>query len=160
MKTKKLLPTLVCLALCLLMALSLSACKKNAYETPKTPDRSTEDQAKVTDPLWETATYLQDVTLGEGATTIDVEVEAGEQSITVTINTDATTLEDALKSVDLIDGEESEFGLYIKVVNGIVADYDIDGYYWAMFKDGEYLMEGANKTAITTGDNYELVRMK
>ena len=160
MKTKNLLKVLLCLALCLVMALSISACDKKGYETPEKPDRSTADQAKVTDPLWDTATHLEDVTLGEGDKTIYVKVEAGTQSITVTINTDAENLEDALTSVDLVDGEESEFGLYIKVVNGIVADYDIDQTYWGMFKDGEYLMEGANLTQITDGDRYELVRTK
>ena len=160
MKTKRILRAFVGLILCLVVALSISACDKKGYETPEKPDRSTADQAKVADPLWETATYLEDVTLGEGDKTIYVKVEAGKQSITVTLNTDAQNLEDALKSVNLVDGEESEFGLYIKVVNGIVADYDVDKAYWGMFKDGEYLLEGANKTEISSGEHYELVRTK
>ena len=159
MKTKRLLSTLMCLALCLVMALTITACNKD-NDNKNHVNRSTADQAKVADPLWNTATYLEDVTLGQGDKTIYVKVEAGTQSITVTINTDAENLEDALTSVDLVDGEESEFGLYIKEVNGIVADYDIDQTYWGMFRDGEYLMEGANLTQITDGDRYELVRTK
>ena len=63
-----------------------------------------------TDP-WEHATYKADTTLGEGATTILVEVKVDTHLITFTVNTDKTNLADALLDVDLIAGEEGQYGL-------------------------------------------------
>ena len=75
---------------------------------------------------WETATYDRDTELGEGAKTVTVKVIADEQELTFTIHTDKETLGDALLEHKLIDGEQGPFGLYIKAVNGIIADYDVD----------------------------------
>ena len=150
------------LALALLMCLSLATtlCGCNSDEAKEATATQVETKAETSDPLWDSATYTEDVTLGEGATTIDVEVKAGEKAITVTINTDAENLEDVLLGAGLVEGEEGAYGLYIKKVNGILADYDEDQSYWAIYKDGEYLTTGANETAITSGEHYELVRTK
>ncbi len=157
---------MMCLMLVVMMCLSmLSLCACDSQK-PEASANQVETQAEpkeekpAVDPLWENATYLEDVTLGEGKTKIYVAVRAGEKAIVVTINTDAKTLQDALTSVDLVQGEESEYGLYIKTVNGILADYDVDQSYWAINKDGEYMMEGANTAKIVTGDSFELVYTK
>ena len=73
------------------------------------------------------------------------------------ITTDADNLEDAFLDAGFISGDMSEYGLYIKTVNGITADYNTDGAYWAMYKDGEYLMTGAKDTKIADGEQYGLV---
>lgn len=153
MKTR-ILSGVVALLLCLTLTFSLCACTDTATTDPT--ETATQVATEDIDPLWSYATYLEDVTLGEGETAIDVVVTAGEKSITVTINTDAKNLEDALTSVDLVQGEDSEYGLYIKTVNGIVADYDVDASYWGMYKDSEYLMTGAKDTKIADGESYEL----
>lgn len=157
MKTR-ILSVMLALLMCVMLTCSLCACGNAENTEPTTAATVAETEA--VDPLWESATYLEDTVLGEGATTIDVKVEAGEKAITVTINTDAENLEDALLGVDLVQGEEGAYGLYIKTVNGILADYDVDQSYWAMYKDGEYLTTGANETVITSGDHYELVYTK
>ncbi|MBQ8539563.1 MAG: DUF4430 domain-containing protein [Ruminococcus sp.] len=157
MKTK-ILSLVIALMMCLSMTTALCGC--NSDEAKEATATQVETKAETTDPLWEGAIYNEDVTLDKGATTIDVKVKAGEKAITVTINTDATNLEDALLGAGLVEGEEGAYGLFIKKVNGIVADYDEDQSYWAIYKDGEYLTTGANETAITSGDNYELVRTK
>ena len=46
------------------------------------------------------------------------------------IHTEKETVGEALVELGLIAGEESEYGLYVKTVNGITADYDKDGVYW------------------------------
>ena len=157
MKTK-ILSLVIALMMCLSMTTALCGC--NSDEAKEATATQVETKTETTDPLWEGAIYNEDVTLDKGATTIDVKVKAGEKAITVTINTDATNLEDALLGAGLVEGEEGAYGLFIKKVNGIVADYDEDQSYWAIYKDGEYLTTGANETAITSGDNYELVRTK
>ena len=157
MKTK-ILSLVLIVVMCLSLTALLCGCEK---EQPETATQSqAETVASTEDPLWDNAMYKEDVTLDKGATSIDVEVKAGEKAITVTINTDATNLEDALLGAGLVEGEDGAYGLFIKKVNGIVADYDVDGAYWAMYKDGEYLTKGANETAITSGDHFELVRTK
>lgn len=110
--------------------------------------------------LWENATYLKDKEFGKGEITVQVEVKVEEQSVTFTINTDKATLGDALLEHGLIAGEESQYGLYVKVVNGITADYDVDQSYWAFYKNGEYMMTGVDSTTIANGEHYELVYTK
>ena len=110
--------------------------------------------------LWENATYRRDMEFGSGALTVYVEVKAGEESVTFTVNTDETILGDALLEHGLIDGEESQYGLYVKKVNGIVADYDVDQSYWGFYKDGEYMLTGVDVTEIENGAHYELVYVK
>lgn len=107
--------------------------------------------------LWQDATYTEDKTFGDGATTVQVEIVAGEKSIVFTVKTDKTILGDALLEHSLIEGEEGAYGLYIKKVNGIRADYDLDGAYWGFTKGGEYMMTGVDGTNISDGEKYELV---
>ncbi len=109
---------------------------------------------------WKDAIYTEDKTFGEGEITVSVTVEVGEHKVVFTINTDKTILGDALTEHSLIDGEESEFGLYLKVVNGITADYDIDASYWAFYKDGEYMPVGVDSAEILDGESYSLVYTK
>lgn len=110
--------------------------------------------------LWESATYTKDTELGEGKITVTVEVKAGEKSVAFTIHTDKTILGDALLEHELIAGDESEYGLYVKKVNGITADYDVDQSYWGFYKNGEYMMTGVDATEIKDGEHYELVYEK
>lgn len=130
------------LALCL--ALSLAAC--GAEKAPQG--------------LWKDAQYTKDTALGTGAKVVEVEVEAEDESVTFTIKTDAATLGEALLDLGLVAGEESEYGLYVKVVNGMTADYDVDGAYWAFYQNGEYMMTGVDGTEISGGEHYELVYTK
>ena len=124
----------------LLLALSLVSC-------------NTVDKTGV----WETATYCRDMTFGSGMRTAVVEVKAEEQMVTFTVKTDKTTVGAALLEHGLIAGEESTYGLYVKVVNGMTADYDVDRSYWAFYIDGEYAPSGVDTTEITEGVVYQLV---
>ncbi len=110
--------------------------------------------------LWENAVYLENQTFGEGKNTVTVEVKAEEQSVTFTVKTDEETVGAALLEHKLIDGDNSEYGLYVKKVNGIVADYDVDQSYWAFYINGEYATSGVDSTPITEGDTYQLVYTK
>ncbi len=110
--------------------------------------------------MWDSASYKEDTELGEGAKTLKLEVTAEDKTVTFTIHTDGETLRQALEEHGLIAGDESEFGLYVKTVNGMTADYDTDGLYWAFYKAGEYLMTGVDTTEIADGEQYELVCTK
>ena len=54
----------------------------------------------------------------------------------------------------LIAGDDSEYGLYVKTVNGVTLDYDKDGKYWAFYINGEYASTGVDSTDITAGAEY------
>lgn len=105
-----------------------------------------------------TARYTKDTTLGSGSKTITVTVmESEEFSVTFTIKTDAKTVGDALLENKLIAGDEGAYGLYVKVVNGLRADYDKDHAYWGFTINGEDAMTGVDGENITDGGVYGLV---
>lgn len=129
------------LFLCVIILLSFCACSKT-------------DSAN----LWENATYTSDTTLGQGKNTVELTIKAQDKSVTLTVLTDETNLGKALGDLEIIDGEEGPYGLYIKKVNGITADYDTDGTYWAFYKDGEMMQQGIDLTEFENGDKFELSR--
>lgn len=93
--------------------------------------------------------------IGEGNTAFTFVVIDGEgNETTFNVHTDEATVGAALVKVELIAGEESEYGLYVKVVNGITADWNVDGHYWAFYINGEYAMTGVDATDITEGSTY------
>ncbi len=133
--------SLLLAALTLALILCLAAC--GAQEDP-----------------WKDAIYKADATVGNGGTTVTVEVAAGEKTIAITLKTDEQTLGAALLAEALVTGEEGPYGLYIKTVNGIFADYDTDGTYWALYIDGKYATSSADATPIEAGKIYRLSKDK
>ena len=93
--------------------------------------------------------------LGEGNTEFTLTVtdtEGAESSFT--IHTDKENVGDALTEIGIIAGEEGDCGLYVKTVNGVTADYDVDQTYWAFYINGEYASTGVDATPVTAGDTY------
>ena len=150
------------LILALLLSLCLFACKNEPAETPDTDgsNSATDGGAITPEGLWANATYLEDTAFGEGAKTVTVKVIAEDKSVTFTVKTDAKTLGEALIEHGLIAGDMGDYGLYIKYVNGIRADYDLDKRYWNFTKNGEYMMTGADMTEISDGEAYEFTYAK
>lgn len=106
--------------------------------------------------IWADATYSEDTTLGEGATTMTVVVSVEDKEITFTINTDKSTVAEALLEHDLIEGAD---GMYT-VVNGMTADYNVDQTYWAFYENDAYANQGMDTTNIDPSVTYKLVRSK
>ena len=105
-----------------------------------------------------TARYAEDTTLGDGSKTITVTVKDNEgKAVIFTIKTDAKTVGDALMENELIAGDEGQYGLYVKVVNGLRADYDKDKAYWGFNVNGEASFTGVDMTDLVDGGVYELV---
>lgn len=127
------------LAVCLsvLMVLTLVACgsKDNGQADSKTIENG--------------------ATIGEGDKSFVTEVvDTDGNTVKFTVQTDKKTVGEALQELGVLDGEEGDYGLYIKTVNGITADYDKDGVYWAFYVDGEYAMTGADMTEVVSGTVY------
>lgn len=110
--------------------------------------------------IWSTAMYTEDAELGTGSKTLQVEVQAEEQSVTFTIHTDKENLGEILAEHNLVSGEQGAYGLYIKTVNGILADYDKTNSYWGFTKNGESMMTGVDGVTIADGEHYELIYTK
>ena len=104
--------------------------------------------------VWESATF------GKGEKTFTFEIVTEGKSVTHTIKTDKKTVGEALSEVGLIEGEEGAYGIYVKVVNGVVADYDVDGTYWAFYINGEMAMTGADMTDIVENATYKFEKTK
>lgn len=125
------------LFLSVLMLLSLVGCGGNAGQTAG--NKVIEDGA----------------TIGEGDKSFVTEVvDADGNTVKFTVQTNEKTVGEALQKLGVIDGEEGDYGLYIKTVNGITADYNKDGVYWAFYVDGEYAMTGADMTDVVDGTVY------
>lgn len=139
---KKILSLLLLTVLIAAMALIAVGC-----EADKTP--GTTESPVVT-------TSASEVTvLGQGAKSFDFTVTDYDGKETAfEIHTDKEIVGDALLELELIKGEESSYGLYVKTVNGITADYDTNGLYWAFYVDGEYALTGVDSTNIEEGKAY------
>lgn len=121
-------------------------------------EETAEAAGEQTDAKESTEAAAEDVTvLGEGSTVFTLMVtDQDENETAFEIHTDKTTVGEALLELDLIAGDESEYGLYVKTVNGITADYDVDGTYWAFYINGEYASTGVDATDIEDGASYAL----
>lgn len=71
------------------------------------------------------------------------------------ISTDAEFLRGALEEQKLIQGEESQYGLFVTTVNGVTAD-ESQQQWWCFTKGGEALMTGVDSTPIANGDAFEI----
>jgi len=141
---KKIGQIMIASLLVLLLGMSFTACGgKTAEEDP-----------------WSDAKYTKNTELGKGAKTVTVAVQVEEHAIDIVVHTDKENLEEALSEHELISGDEGPYGLYVKVVNGITADYDINRTYWSLCQGGIPLQTGVGETPVADGDRFEWVYMK
>ena len=140
-------------------ALVFTACGSTDKETPSFANGSSVAGAAESgeSSLWENALYKEDAEIGEGAHSVSVKVEIGDRSVTLTVKSDKDNLADMLTESGLVEGDNGEYGLYIKKVNGVSADYETDGAYWGLNKDGEPSAVGASFITVKDGEHYELV---
>ena len=95
--------------------------------------------------------------LGEGSKTFELTVEDKEGVIhSYRIHTDEEMVGFALIKHELIEGEQGQYGMYIKSVLGQTLDYETDGMYWSFYVGGEYAMTGVDLTPVTEGTAYML----
>ena len=92
----------------------------------------------------------------EGGKALVVTVVHGDESSKdFSFTTDAENLRTALEEQELIEGTESEYGLYVTKVDGEEADESLQ-QWWCFSKDGEDLMTGVDDTMIADGDHYDI----
>lgn len=124
------------------MALTVTGCGDKAKDDGSQSQSVTEQTGRGT-------------VLGEGQTVFYFTVVDSEGKETAfEIHTDKETVGAALLEHKLIAGDESEYGLYVKQVNGITADYDVEKTYWAFYIGGEYANTGVDATPVKAGETY------
>ena len=149
---KRLVQLILCVVLVAAMALMTTGCKKATEETPDTTDDVTTVQDTT---VADDSEDDDDNVLGEGENQFTFKVVDKEGNETVFfVNTDKKIVGEALLDLGLIEGEDGDFGLYVKKVNGILADYEITKTYWAFYVNGEYAMSGVDTTTIENGAEY------
>ncbi len=141
-RCKHILLLLLCLVLVAAIALFASGC-----QTEGDGDGTTEAPQNAAPPT----------ELGEGATQFTLEVVDDEGKLTsFLISTDRETVGEALLELGLIEGDEGAYGLYIKKVNGVFAEYETTGTYWAFYVGGKFALKGISETEIEAGVIYRL----
>lgn len=98
-------------------------------------------------------------TANEGEKTFTFQVRDLEGTVVgnFRITSERAMVGEALLDEGLIEGEQGPYGLYVKTVNGITADYDVDGTYWAFYIGGidrTYATTGVDATPIEDGGVY------
>ena len=145
---KKILTSFLCMMLMVVMALCTVGCNSNRIDSNKTVVESADTEGS-------SATNEEVTVLGEGTTVFTFTVTDKEDVETIfEIHTEKEFVGEALLELDLIAGEEGSYGLYVKNVNGITADYNVDGTYWAFYVNGEYAASGVDTTTIKDGESY------
>lgn len=95
----------------------------------------------------------------EGVKEITVNVtHSDETTYTDTFETTEQYLADALAPYDLLEGEDSEYGLFVKTVDGEYAD-DAAGAYWMYNVNGTMAEYGVDTQPIEDGDVYDFYIM-
>lgn len=95
---------------------------------------------------------------GSKRLTIEVVDDTGASKV-FTVHTDAEYLREALEETKglTVEGTESDYGLMVETVNGVTADYNADGAYWAFYVDGEYCNYGVDEQPVMDGESYSIV---
>lgn len=139
-KTRRFLSLMICIVLIAAMALFANGCGKE-----KTPEPPTEVQTQAQTEVKE---------LGEGKTEFNfsvVTLDGKEEKFL--IHTDKTTVGDALTELGLIEGEEGQYGLYVKKVNGIP---ESDGAYWMIYENNQMAVVAISQLEVKNGESYSL----
>ncbi|MCI6040784.1 MAG: DUF4430 domain-containing protein [Clostridiales bacterium] len=89
-----------------------------------------------------------------GDKTIVFEIAGVPNPRSVTIKTDAAYLRGALEQEGLVAGDESEYGLFVKTVDGYTAN-ESNQEWWCFTKGGESLTTGVDTTPIADGEHFE-----
>ena len=136
---------ILCFLLALAMMISAVGCSS------QTSGASSDSSASAGVP------YADGTVLGEGENQFSLLVTDKEGNETkLEIHTGQSTVGEALLELGVISGEDGPYGLYVKSVNGISADYDKDGVYWAFYINGEYATTGVDATEIVPDTEYAL----
>lgn len=97
------------------------------------------------------------------------ETNEGMKTVTVTVvhkdgsekdfvcTTEAEYLGEILRSENIAQGDEGEFGLMIHTADGEKADWNVDQGWWQIYEGDTPAITGADEVVLTNGGVYRLV---
>ena len=103
--------------------------------------------------IWQT--NKRETQQGGKEITVNVDHLNGDDT-TFTIHTDEEYLRGALEQEDLIEGTESEYGLYVLTVDGETAD-ESEQQWWGYSVNGTFAELGVDSQPVADGDVYDFV---
>ncbi len=125
---------ILCLLLLILLSAAMAISMVGCTQEPETPEGTD-------------ASAIQKVF------TVEVFFADGSQK-TVELQSDKTTVGEALLEQGILAGEDGPYGLMIQSVYGERHVYEEGGTYWAFYINGEYAMSGVDSTDIVDGSVY------
>ena len=134
-KMKRILTLFLCLCLCLAVFAGCEAQPIESAPADSSASSGVDEKAQITVKI----------------------VFADGESKTLSIGTDKQFLAEALVDEGIIEYVES--GLYT-TVDGVTADFSVDGSWWCLYKDGAMTNDGFNTQKIADGDKFEIVYTK
>ena len=98
----------------------------------------------------------------EGSKTVSLTVvDMDVKETNYNIKTDALVLKELMDQLEKdgfsYGGSESEYGLMVDTINGVRADYTLDGAYWSFYVNDEYCNYGVSEQPVNDGDSFEIV---
>lgn len=91
-----------------------------------------------------------------GAKALTITVVHGDGSEKVfDVHTDAEFLAEALLEYEIVEDNQTEWGLYILTADGETVS-EANQEWWCLTKNGQEHMYGAGETVIVDGERYEL----
>ena len=130
---------LLCAILAAVSVVGLAGCKNND-KTGKDNTAATQAPAEVS---------FKFIVVGKDGTEKTFDLKSSKEM-----------LAQALLDENLVSGTEGDWGLMVDTVDGEKLDYNTDGYYWALYIDGEYAQTGVSSTPIKEGSVYKFAAEK
>ncbi len=161
LRNKKVMSLFFCMMLMVSMAVNVMGCGSSKdgsgsqAQVQSSEEISSQAQTESAEDDSQILSEAEDGIIGEGAVKFFFTVVDKDGNETdFEVHTDKEIVGDALLEAGLIAGDEEQYGLYVKTVNGITVDYDTDGTYWAFYINGEYASSGVDTTAVEEGAEY------
>ena len=98
--------------------------------------------------------FRETETVGAKSVVVEVADDTGS-TLTYTVDTDALYLQQVMEQAEGLTFEMAD-GM-VHTVNGLRADYVLDGAYWGFFVNGEYCNYGIEQQPVENGDVFSIV---
>lgn len=96
----------------------------------------------------------------EGSKFVTIEVVDDAGAVTAyEVHTDEAYLQQTMEAAEGLTFEYTEgpYGASVHTVNGLRADYELDGAYWGFFVNGEYCNYGISQQPVEDDDVFRIV---
>lgn len=150
MKTTKIISLLMAL---LLVCGIFAGCAGQNTSSPASGANSSAVDSKVNSKVDSTTGSTADSAAVKNITVTVVHKDGSSKDFPIAAS--GETLREALEQEKLVEGEESEYGLFVKTVDGETVD-DGNQEWWCLTKGGEQVNTGVDGVKIADGDKYEL----